>query len=312
MSKLMLACCKVYISESRNRVALETIERAAKLFPEAAIINKFEDETYNRVGYTLASKLHPKPSYEPCPLRTAVLAMVKAAFETIDLELHCGSHPRLGVVDHICFHPLAYASLDQTAGVAKSLAADIGCRMQVPTFLYGAAHEEGRTLDSIRRELGYFKPNSSGTQWAGGPRSESLLLKPDGGPAHMSGEQGVVVIGATPWVDNYNVPVFSADITALRRIAKRVSERGGGLPSVQAMALAHGEDVTEVACNLLEPSKVGGDKVQQEVERLAREEGMVVGKGYFTDLSQEEIVEAFLKLGPCIDSALLEYSALHS
>ncbi|XP_059449430.1 uncharacterized protein LOC132180572 [Corylus avellana] len=297
MLKLMLGCCKVYISETRNRAALEAIEQAAKLFPEVAIINKFEDEAYNRVGYTLVSKLAPKPSCHSCSLRSAVLSMVKAALETIDLELHCGSHPRLGVVDHICFHPLAYASLIQTAGIAKSLAADIGSSMQVPTFLYGAAHEEGRTLDSIRRELGYFKPNSGGTQWSGGPKSECLPLKPDEGPAQMSKAKGVVVIGATRWVDNYNIPVFSTDIAALRRLAKRLSGRGGGLPSVQAMALAH-DDVTEVACNLLEPSKVGGDIVQQEVERLSREEGMAVGKGYFTDLSQEEIVESYLKLDP--------------
>lgn len=112
----------------------------------------------------------------------------------------------------------------------------------------------------------------------------------------MTQEKGVVVIGATRWVDNYNVPIFSTDIAVVRRIAKQVSGRGGGLPSVQAMALEHGEDVTEVACNLLEPSKVGGDRVQQEVERLAREENIAVGKGYFTDLSQEEIVDSYLKL----------------
>lgn len=130
MLKSMLGCCKVYISESRNRTALESIERAAKLFPEASLINKFEDETYNRVGYTLVSKLGPQPSSEPCPLRSAVLAMVKAALESIDLELHSGSHPRLGVVDHICFHPLLSATLDQAATIAKSLAADIGYGLQ--------------------------------------------------------------------------------------------------------------------------------------------------------------------------------------
>ncbi|XP_059660986.1 uncharacterized protein LOC132307286 [Cornus florida] len=296
MLQLMLACCKVYISESRNRVALESIERAAKLFREAAIINKFEDETYNRVGYTLVSKLAPKPSTDSCPLRSAVLAMVKASFEAIDLELHRGSHPRLGVVDHICFHPLAHTPLDQIAGIAKSLAADIGSTLQVPTFLYGAAHEEGRTLDSIRRELGYFKPNLSGNQWAGGPRSVCLPLKPDKGPVQAVQGKGVVVIGATRWVDNYNIPVFSTDIAAVRRIAKRVSGRGGGLPTVQAMALVHGEDVIEVACNLLEPSRVGGDQVQLEVERLAQEEDLTLGKGYFTDLPQEKIIDSYLKL----------------
>lgn len=126
MCKLMLACCKVYISESRNKAALNLIERAAKRHSEAAIINKFVDETYNRVGYTLVSKL----TSGMCPLRSAVLALVKAAFGAVNLELHCGSHPRLGVVDHICFHPLGSTSLEQAAGTAQCLAADIGSCLQ--------------------------------------------------------------------------------------------------------------------------------------------------------------------------------------
>lgn len=219
--------------------------------------------------------------------------MVRAAFDAIDLGQHQGSHPRLGVVDHICFHPLVCASLDQISGTAKSLAADVGSSLQVPTFLYGAAHGEGKSLDLIRRELGYFKPNLDGNQWAGGLQSDVLPLMPDEGPVQA---KGVVVIGATRWVDNYNIPVFSNNIAAVRRIAKRVSGRGGGLPWVQSMALVHG-DVTEVACNLLEPTKVGGDQVQLEVKRLAGEEGVTVGKGYFTDFSQEQIIENYLKLG---------------
>ncbi|KAB2610512.1 formimidoyltransferase-cyclodeaminase-like [Pyrus ussuriensis x Pyrus communis] len=190
MLKAMLGCCKVYISESRNRAALDSIERAAKLFSEARIVNKFEDETYNRVGYTLISKLAPRPSADRCPLRMAVLAMVKAAISSL------------------------------------------------PTFLYGAAHEEGRTLDSVWRELGYFKPNSSGEQW------------------QLGG------------VDNYNVPVVSTDIASVRRIAKHVSGRGTGLASVQAMAPAHGESVIEVACNLLEPEKVGGGRDKKKKKTI--------------------------------------------
>ncbi|KAL0320333.1 UNVERIFIED_CONTAM: hypothetical protein Sradi_5294800 [Sesamum radiatum] len=294
MLKQMLACSKVYVSESRNRAALEAIERAAKLFPEAPIVNKFEDVTYNRVGYTLVSEMGENPS--ACPLKNAVLEMVKTAFQAIDLQMHCGSHPRLGVVDHICFHPLAGVSLDHVAGTAKSLAADVGSGLQVATFLYGAAHGEGRSLDSIRREMGYFKPNSEGNQWAGGPQSEMLPLNPDEGPARAVPRKGVVVVGATNWVDNYNVPLFTDDMSAVRKIAKSVSGRGGGLPSVQAMALAHGKGIIEVACNLLETSKVGGREVQLEVERLAREEGMAVGEGYYTDLLPEKIIENYFKL----------------
>lgn len=132
MLKSILGCCKVYISESRNRSALESIERAAKLFPLAPIVNKFDDVAYNRVGYTLVSELAPLPSApaEPPHLTNAVLAMVKAAFDTIDFELHNGTHPRLGVVDHICFHPLVDASLDQAARAARCLATDMGSSLQ--------------------------------------------------------------------------------------------------------------------------------------------------------------------------------------
>ncbi|KAJ0983155.1 hypothetical protein J5N97_011410 [Dioscorea zingiberensis] len=297
MLKSMLACCKLYISESRNAIALDSIERAAKLHPEAIITNIFKDEVYNRVGYTIVSHFTPANSSldASSPLKRAVFSMVKAALEAIDLELHSGTHPRVGVVDHICFHPLAQASMDQAAGLANSLAADIGHKLQVPTFVYGGVHKRGKTLDAIRRELGYFKPSSSGNQWTGGLPSDALLLKPDHGPTELTGNKGFVIVGATPWVDNYNVPVLTTNIEAVRRIARRVSGRGGGLHSVQAMGLAHGENSTEVACNLLDPSRVGADQVQLEVQRLAHEEGLAVGEGYFTDFSQERVIETYLR-----------------
>uniref|UniRef100_A0A803LUX5 glutamate formimidoyltransferase n=2 Tax=Chenopodium quinoa TaxID=63459 RepID=A0A803LUX5_CHEQI len=301
MKNMILACCKLYISESRNKAALESIERVAKLVHDTKVVNKFEDEAYNRVGYTLVSKLPPKLSSDLCALKDTAFAMVSTALKAIDFNMHSGSHPRLGVVDHICFHPLANTSSEQTANIARSLAKDVGTKLEVPTFLYGAAHEKGRTLDSVRRELGYFRPNTNGNIWAGGLSSETLPLHPDEGPNQADLSKGVVVIGSTRWVDNYNVPIFSTNLSAVRRIAKLVSERGGGLPSVQAMALSHGEEVIEVACNLLEPNKVGGDQVQIEVERLAQEEGMVARKGYFTDFSQEQIINAFLDSGDTSD-----------
>lgn len=292
----MLTCCKLYISESRNARAIEAIEQAARLHPETVVINRFRDELYNRVGYTLVAESNPSAnaSSDACSLRKTVFRMVKAALETIDLELHSGTHPRVGVVDHICFHPLAEASLDQAAGMARSVAADIGHKLKVPIFLYGAAHPADRTLDEVRRKLGYFKPNSLDNQWVGGPRSEFLQLMPDEGPHQPVRSKGTVLVGATGWVVNYNVPLHSADIETVKRIARRVSGRGGGLSSVQAMGLAHGEETTEVACNLLDPNRVGADQVQSEVERLARDEGLTAGKGYCTDFSQEKIVELYL------------------
>ena len=128
----MLLCCKIFISESRNRGALDAIEQAARLNPETVIVNKFEDRAYNRVRYTLVSYVVQDITRSAIysPLHQAVLAMVEAAFGAINLELHSGTHPRLGVVDDILFHPLARASLDEAAWLAKAVSADIANQFQ--------------------------------------------------------------------------------------------------------------------------------------------------------------------------------------
>eukprot|EP01018_Ginkgo_biloba_P032096 Gb_20499 [translate_table: standard] len=298
-----LACCKLYISESRNAKALETIEKASRAYPHVSLLNVFEDKDYNRVGYTLVSPCSSVPD-ENCqgvvkagsissPLQGAVLSMVAAAVQVINLEGHCGTHPRLGVVDHICFHPLGEDSLQQVASLARAVADDIGTTLKVPTFLYGAAHHENRTLDSIRRALGYFRPNCKG-QWEG-LASVPLSLSPDSGSSQVSSRTGVVIVGACPWVVNYNVPILSNDLLTGRRIARQVSARGGGLPAVQAMALLHGDKGMEIACNLLDAKSVGPVKVQDEVASLAEKEGLKVEQGYLTDHLEDKILESALQ-----------------
>ncbi|KAJ6855845.1 hypothetical protein NC651_040459 [Populus alba x Populus x berolinensis] len=294
----MLVCCMLFISEARNRAVLDLIERAARLDPESVTVNKFEDRVYNRIRFTIVSYVVVDSTGSPIysPLHQTVLAMVEAAYGAINLELHSGAHPRLGVVDDIVFHPLARASLDEAAWLAKTVAADIGSRFQVPVFLYAAAHPTGRAPDTIRRELGYYTPNFMGNQWAGWTIPEILPGAPDEGPNHVSRTRGIVMIGARPWVALYNIPVVCTDVSTARQIARMVRARDGGLPTVQALALVHGDDSFEIACILLEPNQVGADRVQAEVEMLAAQEGLEVEKGYFTDFPPEMIVEKYMNL----------------
>ncbi|KAJ4729880.1 formimidoyltransferase-cyclodeaminase-like [Melia azedarach] len=293
-----LVCCKLFISEGHNREALDAIEQAARLDPETAFINKFEDEAYNRTRYTLVSYVVHDSTGTPIysPLKQTVVAMVEAAYGAINLELHTGGHPRLGVIDDILFHPLALASMDEAAWLAKAVAANIGSTFQVPVYLYAAAHPTGKALETFRRELGYYTPNFMDKQWAGLAVSKILPEMPNDGPAQVSPARGVVMVGARPWIGLYNVPLMSKDVSIARRIARKVSARGGGLPTVQALGLFHGEDSTEVACMLLDTKQVGADKVQDRVEMLAAQEGLDVGKGYFTDLSEEMILEKYMNL----------------
>lgn len=132
MKQAAVACCKLYVSESRNAKALEAIENAARAHPHsAALLNAFDDKHYNRVGYTLVFPFSSsQQQHSSCPSQDTILGMVRAALQAINLEGHSGTHPRLGVVDHICYHPLGIASLHQVASLARSLAADIGLTLK--------------------------------------------------------------------------------------------------------------------------------------------------------------------------------------
>lgn len=167
-------------------------------------------------------------------------------------------------------------------------------------FLYAAAHSTGKSVGAIRRELGYYRPNYMGNQWAGSVLPDVLPIRPNEGPTHVCAERGATTVGATPLLENYNVPVLSKDVPTVRRITRRVSGRGGGLPTVQALALFHGDDCTEIAC-LLDPDHVGADQVQTVVEQIAAEQGLEVEKGYFTDITKDMMLDKYLKIVSAAD-----------
>ncbi|KAE8810810.1 Formimidoyltransferase-cyclodeaminase [Hordeum vulgare] len=292
-------CCKLYISESRNAAIVDTISRIGQKNPEVVLLSKFDDKYYNRVRYTLVSYITSESSAGEAvfgPIRKVLLEMIEAAFSAINLQAHSGTHPRIGVVDDISFHPLSpAATMEDAAQLAKLVASDIGNGLQVPVFLYAAAHPTSKSVSAARRELGYYRPNHKGVQWAGQVLPHTLPVKPDVGPAHVSRERGATMVGATPFVDNYNVPIFCKDVPTVRRITRRVTGRSGGLPTVQALALFHGDNCTEIAC-LLDPDHVGADQVQWLVEQIAEEQGLEVDKGYFTDLSKDMMLERYFEM----------------
>lgn len=172
--------------------------------------------------------------------------------------------------------------------------------LAVPVFLYGAASSEGVTLDSIRRSLGYFRSDTQG-KWQGAMQfgdstaAETSSLAPDFGPTKGPFSKGVLTMGAVPWIVNYNVPVTGIDIQAGKRVARRVSERGEGLPKVQAMALLH-NDTIEIACNILDTSVTPPGEVQRFVEAAFKEPGTPnaqVGPGYLPGLTLERALELY-------------------
>lgn len=81
---------------------------------------------------------------------------------------------------------------------------------------------------------GYFGfDNARNHSWQGAIASGLTHFPPDLGPSQVDPSKGVITIGAVPWIINFNVPVVTGDMAAARRIARAVSERGGGLKGVE-------------------------------------------------------------------------------
>jgi glutamate formiminotransferase len=293
-SQPQILVANVYVSEGQNLELLERSSRAGDCAaPAASVCHVFRDEKYHRTGFTIAG-IAPAVS-------TAVRSLTTEALEEIDLREHVRvTHPRIGSVDHIVFHPLAGSSdLELAAVTAIQLAQEVGIKCNVPVYLYGAAHKSRRQLADLRRSLGYFRGAKDGV-WSGAPAPLSQLSQqqvpaPDYGSFDGFEKSGAICVGATPWVVNYNVPLITDDMDSARQIARMVSERGGGIPQVQAMALPHSHGVIEVACNLLNNVSATPAVVQAFIEEKAAGKGIEVRQGYSTGLDPEAILAGALE-----------------
>eukprot|EP00271_Cylindrocystis_brebissonii_P014622 TRINITY_DN36037_c0_g1_i1.p1 TRINITY_DN36037_c0_g1~~TRINITY_DN36037_c0_g1_i1.p1 ORF type:complete len:367 (+),score=35.22 TRINITY_DN36037_c0_g1_i1:255-1355(+) len=318
-SSSALLAANIYVSEGKNTSVISQItdkvtfrrsrSKSEESFPHcalASVVHLFKDESYNRTGITVCG---PERS-----LREAVVALASAAFDLIDLRLHEGTHPRLGVVDHISVHPLGEASsLTEAGRAARMIGAEISSAKSVPVFLYGAPRPDLRRLADIRRELGYFRPSPTQASLPNGSSEQMLWqgtspahaspdmqfsVEQDFGPSQPHPILGCVAIGATPWVVNYNIVLVGTSIATAKRVARRVSERGGGLKGVEAMALSHEGERIEVACNLREPQTATPEDVLQMVKELCVLEGgsseeIRLGNAYFPGLTEERALQTW-------------------
>lgn len=275
----------VYVSEGRNLQLVRQLEALARSCSSVAHVNTFVDEAYNRTSFTLLSKSTRELAASAC--RVACHAL-----QHLDLQEHHASHPRLGSVDHISCHPMEQpAQLQAATSLAQEIGEVLASRCNVPVFFYGAASPSNVQLADVRRAAGYFRGAATGT-WTGALSASANvtpLQAPDLGPVDISPHMGLTCIGAVPWLVNYNVLLKCSDLAVGRRIARAVSERGGGLRYVQAMALQHGEGI-EVACNILDEAVSTVDSVLECTRRLAAKEGIEVHSAYRIGRSPEELV----------------------
>ena len=251
--------CVPNFSEGRRRDVIDAICGRVEAVAGVHLLDRTSDTDHNRSVLTFAGPAEA--------VTAATEAAVEEALARIDMNHHEGQHPRIGAVDVIPFVPLAGTTMDEAIELARDFGKRIAERFDLPVFLYAKAAQRSdrEVLADIRR------PQYEGLR--------DLIATPgnapDFGPARLHPSAGAVAVGARPFLIAYNINLETRDLELAKSIARRVRERSGGLPRVQALGLELADlGCVQVSMNLLDFSVTPMWLVWETVTGMARDEGV--------------------------------------
>ncbi len=154
----------------------------------------------------------------PDEVLEAAFRAVKKAAELIDMRRHKGEHPRMGATDVCPLIPVANISMEETAELARKLAARIGGELGIPVYCY-----ENAALKPDRRNLA----NCRAGEYEGLPiRLQNPEWKPDFGPTEFNERSGATAVGARDFLVAFNVNLNTTSTRRANAIAYDVREKG--------------------------------------------------------------------------------------
>jgi len=267
------------ISEGRDLAVLEQIASAVTSVPGTRLLSYSNDRDHNRSVFTFAGS--------PENVLGSSWITCRKAVKLLDIRIHQGIHPRIGVVDVVPFVPLNDASIEECSEISHRLGRRVGLELEIPVFMYGEAalSPERSNLANIRR---------------GGLAGLETRIKDqpaDYGPAHIHPSAGAMAVGSRDILIAFNIDLESHDLSAAKRIAAAIRESSGGLPRVKALGLfLESRDCVQVSMNLTDYRITSVAEVFDKVRHLAKSEGI--------GIRQSEII------GHLPRAALLEADAL--
>lgn len=135
--------CIVYVSSSKTSLLSRLVEVAGR-----SLVHSFQDSTYNRTSFYL---LQPYPSSGHTSIAEIAWRVCNEALSQLDFTQHQGTHPTLGVVDHICFSPLGSTTIQEASTMAKMFAMQLNEVNRVPIYFYGGLSSKLVKLADLRK-----------------------------------------------------------------------------------------------------------------------------------------------------------------
>jgi glutamate formiminotransferase len=221
--------CVVNIAEGRRLDVLDELSRSGG----ASLRDRHHDEDHHRSVFTLINTRDL--------LVADVRGLITRATELIDLRLHTGVHPRLGVVDVVPFVALTPPEKSDAHDLRDDTAAWMAQSFDLPTFLYGRlANDTTRSLPEVRR--GAFR-----------------TLEPDFGPPTPNEQLGASAVGERGVLVAWNLWLREVVLDDAKAIASAIRR-----PEVRALALPI-DDFVQISCNLIAPFDVTPSAVYDDV-----------------------------------------------
>ena len=202
--------CVPNFSEGRDPGVIRQITDSIESVQGVRLLDVDPGESTNRTVVTFIG--------EPEPVMEAAFRAVQKAAELIDMSLHHGEHARFGATDVCPFVPVAGATMEDCAEIARKVGERIGAELGIAVYLYehAASSPQRRNLADVRSgEYEGLPEKLAKEEW-----------KPDFGPAEFNRKSGATAVGAREFLIAYNINLNTTDRRYANEIAYELRERG--------------------------------------------------------------------------------------
>jgi len=202
--------CVPNFSEGRDLAVIKQITDVIEAVQGIRLLDVDPGESTNRTVVTFIG--------EPEPVKEAAFRAVQKAAELIDMSKHHGEHARFGATDVCPFVPVAGATMEDCAEIAREVGQRIGDELGIPVYLYehAASSPERSNLADVRSgEYEGLPGKLAKPEW-----------KPDFGPASFNAKSGATAVGAREFLIAYNINLNTTDRRYANEIAYEIRERG--------------------------------------------------------------------------------------
>jgi len=287
--------CIPNFSEGRDLDKVEAIVQEVHRTPGVKLLDSFSDPDHNRSVVTFIG--------EPESVKKAAMNLALKALELIDMRTHQGGHPRIGAVDVVPFVPVRGMDMSQAVHIAKEFGQELGEKGELPIYFYAAA-----AADPKRTKLADIRKG----QYEGlAEKLETPGWEPDAGYKDFNPKSGAAVVGARFPLIAFNVNLNTRDLERAKKIAKKIRESSGGIPSVQAIGLElKDKGMVQVSMNLTDYRQASIPRVVEAIRAELAGTGVEIGETELVGLlpleALEDVVRFYLKLPEFDSSQIIE------